>query len=291
LRSGRSASPLGDDRPQRAVGLVEVSERPVVHEHGDGGGGKVDDVNRLAGNGNEGGHLAGACLEELVGVEGTVDARDSEPGCVGRHAEIAKSRLEPRAAVVETDPRSCSQDMGEGDTADLDVPAWVRPLGEQGLQGRDGGLGLLEPLVHALEVDEDRPVSSGDVGRLQHLSHLVDRHVEVADPSDRLRRRHQARGVTAVAGDLVDERGIEQPDVVIVPQRLHAQVVIFENAPIVRNTSTGASIASLSQRAGDRRGALDHHPVDHGRDVVGQHVGGPNPPAASRPLDSVEHLD
>ena len=88
----------------------------------------------------------------------------------------------------------------------------------------DGVLRVLELLLHHLEVIEDRPVPGGEIGRLQHGAHLLDRHVEVAEAPDGLGGRHLIGAVVPVSAGRIDVGGFEEPDVVIVPQRLHAEV-------------------------------------------------------------------
>src|SRR5215475_8869662 len=53
---------------------------------------------------------------------------------------------------------------------------------------------------------------------------LRDRHVEVAQPADHLRGRNLLVGVVAVAAARLDRARLEQADLVVVAQRLHAQM-------------------------------------------------------------------
>ena len=71
---------------------------------------------------------------------------------------------------------------------------------------------------------DDRRISGVDVRRAQDRAHIVERHAQIAETPDHLRGRHLARRVEAVTGRLVHGRGFEQPDVVVVPERLDAEV-------------------------------------------------------------------
>ena len=104
-----------------------------------------------------------------------------------------------------------------------------RPAGapsvEQRLQRCDRRLGLLELLGACARGGRGSTrLRAARSGACEDVAHLVDRHVEVAEPADRLGRADLARGVAPVPGRGVDARRFEQPDVVVVPERLHAQV-------------------------------------------------------------------
>ena len=85
------------------------------------------------------------------------------------------------------------------------------------MERRDRVLRVLELLLHRLEVIEDRPVPGGEIGRLEHRAHLLDRHVEVAEAADRLGGRHLVGAVVPVSAGRVDVGGFEEPHVVVVP--------------------------------------------------------------------------
>ena len=74
------------------------------------------------------------------------------------------------------------------------------------------------------QVGGDERVPGVDVGRLQDGADLFQRHVEIAEPSDDLCRGDLLRRVTAVARVRVDLRRDQQPEPVVVPEGLHAEV-------------------------------------------------------------------
>ena len=75
-----------------------------------------------------------------------------------------------------------------------------------------------------VQVGGDLPVPRRQVGCEQHRPDRVERHAQVAQPPDHLGGGHLVGAVVAVAGVRVDRRGREDAHVVIVLQRLHAQV-------------------------------------------------------------------
>jgi hypothetical protein len=56
------------------------------------------------------------------------------------------------------------------------------------------------------------------------LRNLADRHAELAESADHLGVGHLRRDVVAVAGVRIDLGGLQQPGLVVTPQRFHAQV-------------------------------------------------------------------
>jgi hypothetical protein len=73
-------------------------------------------------------------------------------------------------------------------------------------------------------VSGDLPVARGDVGGRQDRSDRVERHAQVAQPPDDLSRGHLVGAVKPVAGVRVDRGRLKDAHVVVVMQRLHAQV-------------------------------------------------------------------
>ena len=114
--------------------------------------------------------------------------------------------------------------IGRRQSADLDAPPGIHLPAQQRLQRGHRLLCLLELPLHALEMPEERPVAGSGVGSLQHHPDLVDRHVELAEPADGVRNGNLARRVAPVARGRVDVRRLEQADIVVVPERLDAQV-------------------------------------------------------------------
>ncbi len=91
------------------------------------------------------------------------------------------------------------------------------------MQCADGFGGGYEPAFEPGEVVADQGGAFVDVGGEQ-AGDVADRHVEVAESPDDLGGRYLVSGVVAVARVRVDLVGREQLGLVIVPQRLHAQV-------------------------------------------------------------------
>ena len=67
-------------------------------------------------------------------------------------------------------------------------------------------------------------LSPGMVGRVENGFDLLDRHLQVPEPADDLCRRYLVGVVVAVPGIRVHLHRFEQPDLVVVTQRLHAEV-------------------------------------------------------------------
>ena len=80
-----------------------------------------------------------------------------------------------------------------------------------------------ELAAHPVEVLDDDGVAGGLVGGLQHGAYVVDRQVEVAEPADQPGLGDLLGAVVAVAAARVGPGRLQQPHVVIVPQRLHGQ--------------------------------------------------------------------
>ena len=92
---------------------------------------------RRPATGHEGGDLAVAGLEELVGVERAVGAGDVEPGRFERGVQIDQGRLEPLAAVVEADRSSGRRATGSPGCGGCSTSArWRGSSVEQRLQRR-----------------------------------------------------------------------------------------------------------------------------------------------------------
>ena len=99
-----------------------------------------------------------------------------------------------------------------------------RRAGEQRPQPGDRRLGLCELAFHPPQVRRDLAVPRLQVGGDEHRPDRVKRHAQVAQPPDDLGGNHLGRVVGAVAGERVDGGGLQDAHVVVVPERLHAQV-------------------------------------------------------------------
>src|ERR1700722_17743958 len=71
---------------------------------------------------------------------------------------------------------------------------------------------------------DDQTVACREVGGRQYGLDLGDGHLEIPEPADHLGGRNLLSGVVAVAVAGVDLVGLQQPNLVIVAQRLDAQV-------------------------------------------------------------------
>ena len=78
--------------------------------------------------------------------------------------------------------------------------------------------------LETIEVGDDQPVTRLGVGRGEYGLDLRDGHLQAPQPADDLRDRDLILGVVAIAVAGVDLAGLQQPDVVVVAQRLDAQL-------------------------------------------------------------------
>jgi hypothetical protein len=96
--------------------------------------------------------------------------------------------------------------------------------GEQAAQRRHRGLRAGQVLLETRQVRGDELVARAQVSRLQHGVNLVERHVQIPETADDLGCRDLAGRVPAVSGVRVDVGRRQEPDAVIVAQRLDAQM-------------------------------------------------------------------
>ena len=120
-----------------------------------------------------------------------------------RRGELPERALEPGPQVVEADR------LGDGAVSSVgSLRCSMRQRGrrtlEQPPQGGHRLLGLDEALLQPGQVLGDQLVAGVDVGRLQHGADLLQRHVELPEPPDDLRRGDLLGAVTAVARVRVD---------------------------------------------------------------------------------------
>src|ERR1700676_1288456 len=73
-------------------------------------------------------------------------------------------------------------------------------------------------------MSSDQSAASLGIGRGEHLADLAYGHSQVSETPDHLSRRYLCRLVVPIPAVRVDLSRIEQPRVVIMPQRLHAQM-------------------------------------------------------------------
>jgi hypothetical protein len=70
----------------------------------------------------------------------------------------------------------------------------------------------------------DLAVPGLEVGRRKDRRDLVERHPEIPQPPDHLRRSDLAGVIGPIAGEGVDGGGLKDAHVMVVPERLDAQV-------------------------------------------------------------------
>jgi hypothetical protein len=74
--------------------------------------------------------------------------------------------------------------------------------------------------LETLEVLRNQHVAFHRVPRVKHGFHIRKRHVEIAETLDHLRLRDLVVRAVTIAGRRVDGRGLEQTNLVIVPEHL-----------------------------------------------------------------------
>lgn len=84
-------------------------------------------------------------------------------------------------------------------------------------------MSAVQLVLHPLQMGDDRRVPRLDVGCLKDGFQRVQRLAQVTEPADDLRGRNLARVIVPVTAVGVDRGRREQAEIVIVPQRLHAQ--------------------------------------------------------------------
>jgi hypothetical protein len=95
---------------------------------------------------------------------------------------------------------------------------------QQVAQRLDRGPGLGQLGFEPVQVRRDQVVAGRRVRRGQHRLDVRDRHLQVAQPADDLGGRNLPGGVVPVAGVRVHRNRLEQPHLVVVAQRLDAEV-------------------------------------------------------------------
>ena len=174
-------------------------------------------------NRDEYGDLAPLKLEELAREQRAERPGLRQPACAERRREFAHRIVSPRHHVRHGDDLGDRQRGHRRDRAELD-PRPRHGAVEQRPQPADRRLGLLELAFHPRQVGGDLPVPCRQVGCEQHGPDRVERHAQVAQPPDHLGGGYLVGAVGAVAGVRVDRRGRQDAHVVIVVQRLHAEV-------------------------------------------------------------------
>ena len=219
---------FGHVQAQGTVGLIYVGQGALVHRHGKFGGGNLQHF-RPAGrphgarDGDMRDDLADAEFEERDRIQ-----RGAGPGrAYGRYSQgrvqLAECCLPPGIQVRRRHLFGDGQSWHGTDRPVLDRDRQRRAF-EQRPQRRDHRLGERQLSLHPLHVRDDHLVTDRYVGRPEHLPDLLERHAEIPESADHLGGLDLVRRVEAVTGLLVDLGRGEQPDLVVVPQRYHAQV-------------------------------------------------------------------
>ena len=113
--------------------------------------------------------------------------------------------------------------MGVGDGAVLDLEGHVRTV-EESAQRRNGGRGLFELSFEAFKVRADDPPPAFGIGRGEDGSDLVDGHPQRPEATDDLCGADLRDGVVAIPCGGIDGVGGEEVDVVVMAERLDAEV-------------------------------------------------------------------
>src|ERR1700759_2633884 len=116
-----------------------------------------------------------------------------------------------------------------------------RPL-QQFAQLDVGTPGPGQVILETIEMANDQPVTNRGVRSGEYRLDLRDWHLQTPQAADDLRDRNLIRGVIAIAVGRVDLTGLEQPDLVVVAQRLDAQV---RRAREVADRYTGSHPCSI----------------------------------------------
>ena len=220
-------------------------------------------------------------------VERAVGPGGGQRGALERGVQLGVGDVEPLGGGVERDGGADGERGGGGQRAVVDRTRRAR-RGEERLQRRHRVLGALELVLHRLEVVDDGPVAGREVGRLEHRAHLLERHVEVAEPADGLGGGDLVGAVVPVAARRVDLGRLEQADVVVVPERLHAQVRHLRELADGEARRHGASIACAHRAL--HRVAPGRRARHHRGEVVGEEVGDPHEaaPAVGSAMTSID---
>ena len=178
---------------------------------------------QVAANRHEGRDLTLAVLEERAVIQRSVRAVGHGTANFQHPVELGVGLLTPQLGLVEADPGTNRN--GERRSQ--------RPVGHRGIlgrvveqqaQARHRAASLLQLYFHPIQVRHDDGVARRSVRGGEDGLDLVGGHVELAEAADGLGDGNLVGGVQAVAVLLVDRHRLEQPDVVVVPQRLHREV-------------------------------------------------------------------
>ena len=213
---------------------------------------------------DEHGRLAAVVLEQLAREHPAARAGGVQALSADGGVQLAQGALPPGQSVGAVDDRRDAGRPGGRDAPVLDRRRALRRL-QQVAQRVDRGPGLRQLGFQPAEMRGDEGVAGRGVRRVEHRLDLADRHLQIPQAADDLRGRDLLGGVVAVARAGVHRGRLEQPDLVVMPQRLDAQVgdarEVADREPcchqaIVNPPLTGQSIAELGldPPARERRG-------------------------------------
>ena len=112
---------------------------------------------------------------------------------------------------------------GVGSTVRCSIGCGASRL-QQVAQLTDGLTRLGELELEPIEMLDDQPVARVGVRRGENRLDIRDRHLQAPESADHLGERDLVLGVVAIAVVRVDFARLEQPDLVVVAQRLDAEV-------------------------------------------------------------------
>ena len=110
----------------------------------------------------------------------------------GLMVEPQERLRQPCRAFFEAHLRPFRQDVDGVETSDFDAPCCVDLATQDFLPRGHRALCLLELVLHALKMSEQRTVPGRGIGRSEDETDLLEGHVQVAEATDRRRHRDLA---------------------------------------------------------------------------------------------------
>jgi hypothetical protein len=174
-------------------------------------------------DGEEDGGFAAVAGEQLARVQAAARAGRPDPLRPRRGVQFSQRPLPPGQDVLAVDRLPDADGRGRLD----------RPVGHRGglsgarkqaAQRVDRGVRLRQLRLQPVKMRRDQRVAGRGVGRGEHRLDVRDGHLQVTQPADHLDRGDLRHGVVAVARVRVHLGRLQQAHLVVVPQRLDAQV-------------------------------------------------------------------
>ena len=216
--------------------------------------------------------------------------------------QLSQRTLPPGEHVLSIDCLPRSRSLRSVARSDAPRRAAFAAL-QQLAQLADGSPGPVQLALETIEMGDDQPVTRLGVGRGQYRLDLRDGHLQTPQPADDLRKRDLILGVVAIAVAGVDLARLQQPDLVVVAQRLDAQMgrareVADRDAgtharsidpPLAGGSrrnwpltlpSTGGrkleSVAAMAVHRNHNQGGSHEHHRNHLHGIVAEHVAAVN---------------